>query len=107
LLLQCLALLPEGFELRLPRVQTAICLAVLRLKACGFLALLRNRLALGVSRVLVARRLRLPLLQAPLDALGLGFHLLQRRASVAASLSPSLRSSPRVSCATSALPSRG
>ena len=79
-LLQRLALLPQDFQLRLPRVQAAVRLAVLRLKARRLFALLRNGLALGLARVLVARRLRLPLLQAPLDALRLGFHLLQRRA---------------------------
>ncbi len=72
----------QDFQLRLLRVQAALGLRVLGLKPRRLLALLRNRLPLGLARVLVARGLRLPLLQAPLDALRLGFHLLQRRAQV-------------------------
>ena len=55
---------------------------MLGLKPRGLLALLPDRLPLGLARVLVARGLRFPLLQAPLDALRLGFHLLERRAQI-------------------------
>ena len=94
-LLQRLALLAQDLQLCLLRVQSALCLRVLGLKARGLFALLRNRMALGLARILVARGLRLPLLQAPIDSLNLGFHLLERCAQVgrlALSLPPLLAS---------------
>ena len=79
-LLQRLALLPQRFQLRLPRAQGAVRLLVVVLEPRRLFALFRNCLPLHFARVLVARCLRLPLLQAPLDALGFIFHLLERRA---------------------------
>ena len=48
----------------------------------GLFAFLRNRFVLGFARILIPRRLQDPILQAPFDPLGLGLHLLQRRALI-------------------------
>ena len=55
---------------------------MLGLKPRCLFALFCDRLPLGLACVLVARRLRLPLLHAPLNALRLGLHLLERRAQI-------------------------
>ena len=72
------------------RTSSCACCTFKLLSACAcsasrraaLLALLSDRLPLGLARVLVARGLRSPLLQTALDALRLGFHLLERRAQI-------------------------
>ncbi len=81
-LLQSFALLAQNCQLRLLLFMRCLSRCVLGLEALRLFAFLLDYGVLGFARILVAGGLRSPVLHAPVDALRLCFHLLQRRALI-------------------------